>query len=47
MGLKFVPVIVTVVPMGPEVGENEPMVGGCAFVLNKIKINGSRSNLFI
>jgi hypothetical protein len=28
--LKFVPLIVTVVPTGPEVGENEVIVGTCA-----------------
>ena len=28
--LKFVPVMVTVVPMDPEVGEKEVMVGGDA-----------------
>ncbi len=28
--VKFVPVIVTEVPTGPEVGENEVIVGGCA-----------------
>jgi hypothetical protein len=28
--LKFVPVIITVVPMGPEFGENDVIVGGAA-----------------
>jgi hypothetical protein len=30
IGLKLVPVIVTVVPTGPEVGEKELIAGACA-----------------
>ena len=30
VGLKFVPLMVTVVPMGPDVGVKEVTVGGCA-----------------
>ena len=33
--LKFVPVIVIVVPTGPEEGENEVIVGACA---NKVPV---------
>ena len=34
-GLKFVPVMVTIVPIGPEVGVKEVMVGGCAMLAKK------------
>jgi hypothetical protein len=33
MGLKFEPLIVTVVPIGPELGLKEVIVGGCTVAL--------------
>ena len=33
VGSKLVPVIVTVVPTGPLVGEKEVMVGGCIYTV--------------